>query len=268
MGLFVYPRSAAFFPPDGAYRDEHPSYSAYNYLRPGPIAWLKRRRFDVALTLARPWFHRTAALDFGCADGVLLPSLARYFLFAVGIDRDPTACRIATAVVADLQLGNVRVLCTAGAEAPAQIGPRLPAPVAPARGYGILFALETLEHIGPSDATRVETVQALFTALEPDARMIVSVPRMTGMVFFAKYLAQRLTGMADEPLSLRDALRAGLWHDTTRLTQRWQGGHVGFNERTFERALGSVVRIVQRRATPLSLFYVLASSARAITSAL
>jgi 2-polyprenyl-3-methyl-5-hydroxy-6-metoxy-1,4-benzoquinol methylase len=258
---FVYPHTTAFRNARGMYRGAYRSYSHYNYLRPGLIAALKRRHFTIALKLARPWFHRTAAIDFGCADGIFLPSLARYFSHALGVDRDPAACAIANAVVTDLGLENVRVACTGdtgdGTPLRAAIG------AAPG-GYGIAFALETLEHIGvpdpvAADALRAATVRGLLALLEPPARIIVSVPRMTGPCFLAKYGAQRLLGVADEPLSLRDALRAGLRRDTTALAPRWCGGHVGFDERTFERALSGVAHIRERRTTWLSALYVLES---------
>jgi 2-polyprenyl-3-methyl-5-hydroxy-6-metoxy-1,4-benzoquinol methylase len=259
---FVYPHTRAFQPAGGRYRGPYRSYSHYNYLRPGPIAALKRRHFAVALELARPWFHGTGALDFGCADGILLPSLARYFPRAIGVDRDPAACAIANAVVADLGLDNVRVVCTAGTGTSDALRTAIGA--TPRTPYGIAFALETLEHIGApnrrdADALRASTVRDLLALLAPPARIIVSVPRMTGLAFLAKYGAQRLLGVADEPVSLREALDAGVRRDTTALAPRWRGGHVGFDEGTFERAVRGVARIHQRRTTWLSALYVLES---------
>ncbi len=263
---FVYPRTAALQPARGTYRGAYRSYSDYNYLRPGPIAALKRRHFTVALELARPWFHRTAAIDFGCADGIFLPSLARYFPRALGIDRDPAACAIAEAVVGDLGLANVRVLCTAETDAGAPL--RAAIATASPEGYGIAFALETLEHIGApdrgdADARRAAIVRDLLALLAPPARIIVSVPHMTGLRFLAKYGAQRILGVADERLTLGEALRAGIRHDTMALAPRWRGGHVGFDERTFERALGGVAHIRERRTTWLSALYMLESRASA-----
>jgi SAM-dependent methyltransferase len=259
MGLFVWPEAKTLYRAGGAYRDGYATYSHYNYLRPGPIAWMKRRRLDVALQLARPWFHRTAAIDFGCGDGILIASLSRYFPFVFGVDLDPAACLIAEAVVADLALPNVR------------FGRFLPDPSE--QSYGIAFILETLEHIGsahPADAdgARVDTIRKLFSVLAPDARIVISVPRTTGLAFLAKYAAQRVLGYRGDVagLSVGDALRAGLCNDTSRLADRWQGGHVGFNDRTFERALRQSVEIVGRRRTALSVCYLVASRTRAIAS--
>src|SRR2546423_331631 len=77
MALFVLPPAEVFSDPSHAVHGG--LYSQYNYLRPGIIQKLKRGRFEKALQLARPYFGTGAALDFGCADGVFLPSLANYF---------------------------------------------------------------------------------------------------------------------------------------------------------------------------------------------
>jgi len=71
--LFVKPDVSAFAAdPKAFYYKNYLTYSHYNYLRPGLVSKVKRRRLEVALEMARPWFGRAAALDIGCADGILL----------------------------------------------------------------------------------------------------------------------------------------------------------------------------------------------------
>lgn len=250
---FVYPRSPAYASVSNSYRGAHRTYAQYNYLRPGLIPWMKRRRLEAVLRLAAPWFHKTPVIDFGCADGVLLPSLSKHFPSVVGVDRDPSACAVARAMIRDLALTNVGIVCSADADIAGG-----PDPPAVASGCRLMFALETFEHACASDAERVDCMRRLFGIMEPGANMIISVPRTTGPLFLLKHTAQRAMGMADEPLSVREALWAGLWSDTSDLESRWRGGHVGFNDRTFERAIRESMRVVHRRATVLSVIYQLA----------
>ncbi len=118
-----------------------------------------------------------------------------------------------------------------------------------------MFALETMEHACASDAERVALMRRLFGLMGPGGNMIISIPRTTGPLFLLKHAAQRALGIADEPLSVGEALRAGVRANTSRLEPRWHGGHLGFNDRTFERAIGKSMRIVRRRPTVLSIIY-------------
>jgi len=55
------------------------SYTSHNYLKPWIYSALKIRHFEAALYLTKEYFHKCNVIDFGCADGVFLPSLAKYF---------------------------------------------------------------------------------------------------------------------------------------------------------------------------------------------
>src|ERR1700674_2083941 len=137
---FVYPRSPAYASASHSYRGAHRTYAQYNYLRPGLIPWMKRRRFELALRLAAPWFHRTPVIDFGCADGVLLPSLSKHFPSVIGADRDPSACAVAAALVRDLGLTNVEIVCSADGDTAEGQDSRIEV-----AGCRLMFVLETLE---------------------------------------------------------------------------------------------------------------------------
>lgn len=260
MRYFVRPAPGILESETECYIGPYRTYAHYNYLRPGPIAALKRRRFDIALSLARPWFHRTGAIDFGCADGVLLPSLARYFPRVAAIDNDPRVIPIARQVVEESRLESVDIINNA--ELPmAALRARLLGPRGD-REYGVMFLLETLEHVGPDlpadedqYAYRVQFVQQLFTFLAPPARIIVSVPRMTGLGFLTRYVTQSTLGMAHERMPMADALRAGILGDTTSLEPHWTGGHLGFNDRKLERELKKAFTIVEEKRLPFSLVY-------------
>ncbi|MEA1998642.1 MAG: class I SAM-dependent methyltransferase [Euryarchaeota archaeon] len=82
-----------------SYWKEFKTYSEYNYLRPGIASQIKRRHFEICLKLMSRWFHKANVIDFGCADGYFLPSLANYFDRVVAIDKNPDFIRVATEVV-------------------------------------------------------------------------------------------------------------------------------------------------------------------------
>jgi 2-polyprenyl-3-methyl-5-hydroxy-6-metoxy-1,4-benzoquinol methylase len=252
---FVLPDSRVFQESDQGYRGAFRTYSHYNYLRPGFIPWLKRQRFETALRLAEPLFGQGTAVDFGCADGVLLPSLARAFPRAVGIDRDPGSTSVASAVVADLGLANIDVYCSDGW--PDGIPPVDALPHAP---YRVMFLLETLEHVGePGNLEGIQRgfVAKLFPLLEPNGQIIVSVPRMVGSGFLAKYLARRILRIKGDAITWPEAVRAGLLHDTMDLAAQWSGSHEGFNDLALERALARDFRLVRKHVTLFTRFWVL-----------
>lgn len=260
MRYFVRPAPGILESETECYIGPYRTYAHYNYLRPGPIAALKRRRFDIALSLARPWFHKTGAIDFGCADGVLLPSLAKYFPRVAAVDHDPRVIPIAKQVVEESHLESVDVINSHNMPMPALrarlLGPRGD------REFGVMFLLETLEHVGPDTPAdmdcyeyRAQFVRTLFNFLAPPARIIISIPRMTGIGFLTRYVTQSTLRLAHEHIPVADALRAGLLGDTTALESQWTGGHLGFNERKMERALRKWFNIVEERRLPFSLMF-------------
>jgi 2-polyprenyl-3-methyl-5-hydroxy-6-metoxy-1,4-benzoquinol methylase len=260
MRYFVRPAPGILESESECYIGQYRTYAHYNYLRSGPIAALKRRRFDIALAMARPWFYRTGAIDFGCADGVLLPSLARYFPRVAAVDHDSRVIPIARQVVEESHLETVDVIDSNQMPVPALrarlLGPRGD------REYGIMFLLETLEHVGPDCpadtdqyAHRVQFMHNLFSFLVPPARIIVSVPRMTGLGFLTRYVTQTTLGMPHERMPVADALRAGILGDTSALEPQWTGGHLGFNDRKMERELRKAFTIIEERRLPFSLVY-------------
>jgi hypothetical protein len=240
MRYFVRPAPGILESESECYIGPYRTYAHYNYLRPGPIAALKRRRFDIALHLARPWFYKTGAIDFGCADGVLLPSLARYFTRVAAVDLD-----VINSHQMPLPVLRARLA-----------GPRGD------REYGVMFLLETLEHVGPDapagtdcNAYRVQFLRDLITFLAPPARIIISIPRMTGIGFLTRYVTQSTLGLAHEHIPVADALKAGILGDTSGLESQWTGGHLGFNERKMERELRKAFNVVEERRLPFTLMY-------------
>lgn len=243
MKYFKLPARSAYIGLDSSYHEKYSTYSEYNYLRPGIISKLKRRRFEIALSLSKLWFGTTGAIDMGCADGIFLPSLAHYFPKAIGIDRHPESCKIASRATADLK--NVAVICDSGENRPQG-------------GCGVMFLLEVLEHVGNRETMyedKVEFLKKMLATLETPRVIIASVPRMMGPFFVLKYLIQSITGMGREKLTLRELISVGILFDSDSVEHKWIGGHLGFNEYKLTKILRQHFR-VEVLGTLTSIFYV------------
>jgi 2-polyprenyl-3-methyl-5-hydroxy-6-metoxy-1,4-benzoquinol methylase len=251
--LFVRPSTDVYTSKSFDLGGGYGTYSQFNYLRPGLIPRLKRHRFEVALRLARPHFGRGPAIDFGCADGVLVPSLAKFFPRVVAFDTDEDVLRAARALVSTLGLENARVVNNRGMS----IGEMREAAGDPAR---VLFLLETLEHVGDPARlypSKVEFVEELFALLEPDGVIVVSVPKMVGIPFLLKYGVQTALRLPHEQQSLGQLFRSGFLKDTEALEPHWDGKHNGFNNAKLARWLASAFDVEARRDMLFSEFYVL-----------
>ena len=270
---FVRPMDSVFSDPaQGTYHGAAHTYTQYNYLGKGPIARAKRARFEWALRAYLAGPRRAAgpatppatgvALDMGCADGVLLPSLARHFDRVVGVDIHEGMLATAGELVRRMGLGNVRLVCSRDLsvdQVRAAADGDLPADVA--------FVLETLEHVGTPGgdayADRVAFVTDLLALLKPDGRVIVSVPRMVGLRFLFKHLLQVALRIPTEPVPMADVLRAGLLRDTDRLEPTWTRGHRGFNDEKLSRGLRASFTVHREFTTAISRFFVLGRPAPA-----
>ncbi len=253
--FFVRPPSDAYDVLDGRdYFKGFKTYSQYNFLRPGFIPWLKTRRFELALRLAHDKFGQGNAIDFGCADGILLPSLARRFGHVVGIDISSTFIAQAQALVNHLGLENVALICNQG------MGIEQIRDALAGREYGAMFLLETLEHMGERDRpyeSRIAVVHDLLSLLADGGIIVLSVPRMVGWPFFARHVIQRVLGMHYEPVTFRQLWRASVLRSTDELEPLWTRYHIGFNELKLDEHLRRSFRIETKRRTLANVFYVL-----------
>ncbi len=254
-GNFVRPPESVYRDPDLEFMDGFRTYGEYNYLRPGLASRVKLAHFEKALELASDGFGREAVIDFGCADGVFLPSLARYFPRVVAVDRVPMFRDIAARVVKEIGADHIEVICNEELDDDALAARLSGAP------WHTAFCLEVLEHVG--DPERPETaydaklalLETLFRLLQPGGRVIASVPTMVGLPFLAQRAALAILGGWREPLSWGELLRAGLLRDTDALEQRWDGGHLGFNHVRLERALAGRFRIDRRTNLGFQVVY-------------
>jgi len=210
------------------------TYSEYNYLAPNLSSRIKRRHFDIALEMTAGDFHRGSVLDYGCADGVFLPSLSRYFPFVAGVDAHRPFVKLAQQVVTAARLANARLLCNEGlshGEAAAILG----------RRFDIIYLLEIMEHIGDRNRmyeSKIEFLKSLEPLMAPDGKLVISVPKMAGPIFLLQRLGLWGLRLEREELSWGDLFRAGLLADTSALETRWENHlHLGFNQYAFHRHL-------------------------------
>jgi 2-polyprenyl-3-methyl-5-hydroxy-6-metoxy-1,4-benzoquinol methylase len=247
--LFILPSrevtSAALAPGDYG-------YALYNYYGSGPIASAKRRRFEKALRLDRDRFGG-AAIDMGTADGILLPSLSRHYQRVAAMDTDPSPIRSCQRLVQALQLDKVDVFCNAKMST-REIRERI------GTGYRTMFLLETLEHVGSQPdmwGTKVQFLEECLELLEPDGRIVISVPKMVGPVMLFKNVLQRALRKYPDPIPFKQLIKSSLLYDTEDLEPLWDGHHVGFNHRKLDERLPRSFRVHHRSESLISVFYVI-----------
>lgn len=217
---------------------------------------LRIRHFEEALKMTSESFHNANVIDFGCADGPLLPSLSKYFNHVIGIDNNPTFIKISSKVVETMHLSNVKLICNDNLTLDA-VKQRIAG-----EKYQILFLLETLEHIGDKSAlweSRVNFIRDLFSLLDEKGIIIISVPIMVGASFFLQRFGFLLLNVkSQEKISTTDLLKASLLNDTTNLEKMWHGGHLGFNHKKLEQYLKKNFVILEKKNITFQVIYKLA----------
>ena len=77
--------------------------------------------------------------------------------------------------------------------------------------YGVMFLLETLEHIGTANdmvGSRIAFLHELFTIAAPGATIVISSTNMVGLPFAIQRVGLAATGSTREPIAARDLVRA------------------------------------------------------------
>ena len=233
------------------------TYSEYNYLKPGLASFLRTRHLEYALRMVGKYPPEYNVIDFGCADGSLLPSLSRRFKHVVGIDSEPDFIKLAAKVTDNL--ANVQLICNQGLG----MGD-LRAKLA-GRKYQILFLLETLEHIGDKNnlwESRVEFVRELFTLIDKSGVIIISVPVMVGLPFLIQRVGLFVFNAKRDKASKIGLLKAYFLNDTDDLEKQWhpwrmgETGHIGFNHKKLEVHLKREFDILEVKNILFQVLYV------------
>jgi len=236
------------------YYKEYKTYAEYNYLRPGLVSYIKTRHFELSLKLTRDYFHKCNVIDFGCADGVFLPSLAKYFTRVVAIDRVPDFIELSSKLVSAMELNNVELICNDNLTIN-DTKSRLSG-----EKYHILYLLETLEHVGDKDSlydSKINFLKEVSTLIDEHGLIVISVPKMVGIPFLIQRIGLAITRSLRELISLSDLFKACFLNDTTGLEKQWKGGHLGFNHRKLESYLKNEFRLLKKRDLLFQVVYVI-----------
>ena len=133
---------------------------------------------EIALQMTDKYFYKYNAIDFGCADGVFLLSLSKYFNKVVGIDILQGFIKTCKKIIKDLNLENVDVICNENTPIT-----KLKASLLEKK-FKVVFMLETIEHIGDKNSiwdSKIEFLKDVFTLVEENGVIVLSAPVMTGI---------------------------------------------------------------------------------------
>ena len=233
------------------------SYSEYNYLQKSFISSIKRRHFDIVLDLTSKYFYKTNVIDFGCADGIFLPTLSFYFCSVLGIERNKNSILIAQKMIDELSLKNV-IIVDNEIESINKIKKEYIK-----KDYGIIFLLEVLEHIGTSYQTMYEDkitfLKEIFSLVENTGIIVLSVPKMVGISFFIQSVGLSVFNLTSSEYSFKELIKPILFKDTSDIEKYWVPDytHKGFNHKKLERYLEREFFIVNKIDDFFQVLYVI-----------
>lgn len=244
MKYFIKPSGKIYSSPEFNYIKGSNTYAEYNYLKSGISSYIKLKHFETALKMTKKYFHKYNVIDFGCADGVFLPSLANYFNHVIGIDINPGFIDIASKMLDETGLRNLQLICNREKSID-QIRNEIIK-----REYSILFLLEVIEHIGDKNSpweSRIDFLKKISALIEKRGIIILTTPKMIGLSFLLQQSGLTLFKLSRENISFKNLLKAGLLKNTEDLEKIWDGGHLGFNHKKLERYLFKEFRLLKKK---------------------
>ncbi len=233
------------------------SYSEYNYLNKSYVATIKKRHLEIALDLTSEYFHKADVIDFGCADGVFLPSLSNYFCSVLGIERNEKFTFMAQKLINELNLKNVKIINNRETTIQAIVNEY------PENKYKIIFLLEVLEHVGNNFRTMYDDKNTLLKELFPlvgdEGIIVISVPKMVGLSFLVQQIGLSLLNMSRSEYTLRELIMCSFLKDTSEVEKDWvpEFTHKGFNHEKFEEFVSREFLIKRKVVDVFQVLYVI-----------
>jgi len=204
--------------------------------------------------MTKPFFHRCNVIDFGCADGVFLPSLSKYFNHVTAIDILPDYIQISKKLVEQTKLNNVGLICNENLSTK-QIKSKIQI-----KKYQLIYLLETIEHVGIKESlteSRINFLHDLFSLLEDKGTIILSMPKMVGLSFLLQRCGFALLNLDRKPISTKNLLKAGLFNNTDELENTWDRGHLGFNHKKLEKAIYNDFHVIKKKHLLFQVVYMI-----------
>jgi 2-polyprenyl-3-methyl-5-hydroxy-6-metoxy-1,4-benzoquinol methylase len=233
------------------------SYSEYNYLQKSFISGIKRRHFEIALDLTSDYFFKTDVIDFGCADGIFLPSLSHYFSSVLGIEREKEFVFLAQEIIKDLALKNVKIINNENVSIQELKTESLK------KDYKIIFLLEVLEHVGRNYQSmyedKITLLKEISSLVNNEGMIIVSVPKMIGLSFLIQHIGLTVLNMKRAKYSFKELMSSAFLGDTSGVEKYWVPyvTHQGFNHKKLEKYLNQDFFIVKKRDDFFQVVYVI-----------
>ena len=222
------------FVTEEAFTTGYDSYSEYNYLGSRLDRKVKKLHFNRALDLALKRGASQTVVDFGCADGFFLLSLSSYFSEVIGIEQNLSFVSTARELTERRKLRNTQIFCNATEDEQDLVYRKLE------KKADTLFAMEVIEHVGTSEnmyLSKSAFIQDLFKIVQPNGKIIISVPVMVGIPFLIQRAAMIILGLGSEKISLSQFFKCVVLKNTDALEEKWAGGHLGFNHIKLETEL-------------------------------
>src|SRR5690242_6878325 len=112
----------------------------------------------------------------------------------------------------------------------------------------------------------MEFLDDLFTLLDSDGVIVISVPTMVGIPFLLQRMALKLFGLEREQISRRGLFNAVVRRNTDALEPAWEShAHLGFNHKKLERFLIGKFAVLNHRNLIFSQVYVIGRSRVSVT---
>jgi SAM-dependent methyltransferase len=143
------------------------------------VAWSHRRRFDTALSLAKP-FAGKRLLDYGCGDGTFLAlSMLTTWAPAAGVGTDVPPYAVSECDTRYRNEPRLTFFRVAELDAAGHAGQ-----------YDAVFCMEVLEHVVDWDPE----LERMSRVLSPGGALVISVPVETGLPLLVKQTVRRIAG--------------------------------------------------------------------------
>jgi 2-polyprenyl-3-methyl-5-hydroxy-6-metoxy-1,4-benzoquinol methylase len=204
-----------------------------------------RSRFDAVLNILDNHKYKLA-LDFGCADGLLLKTAYDRGIICSGIGVDVNNSMLLSCQKMFKDINGFQFLTPN--EMTQKISPQ---------SCDLILCTETLEHIGYP----AKTLHLMLNYCQPKAKIIISVPLEIGPTLFFKqigrYFASLKGNYVYEKYTLKELYSSAILWDVSSFPsphsmQSEYTGHKGFDYRKVEKLLQEKVKIERTIFSPFS----------------